>query len=656
MRANGLIKSNASLRRRLLFGSVGLAVAVSAIFISVAYKLARDLGETTELEHTNKLAKQLFYQIPVIATQASEDAVFSEILTNSPLIQSLNPEVLGLEIWFAGNHVKIRSNREWTYPAEISLLMSTGVNGSGFTSHQKERLLWVYKSDVNTGLSVLLLQKTNSLNIALEYVANRLSITAFLTFWLAVWAALVMSALISNRFEQNNKRLAFMASHDDLTGLPNRYHLVSMLNNFLTKEETSGVPPEDRKGALLLIDLDKFKEVNDTMGHAAGDELLVSISKRLSELAGTKAQVTRYGGDEFVIWHQELDRMEAEVLAQDIVAACRQPLLVNNIRFEIGASIGIACYPQHGSEVDVLFKRADVAMYHAKKHRFGYQIFDQTLSSQTAYWTSLRGQLNNALQQSQFVLYYQPKVTLPQGVVVGVEALVRWEHPEEGLLAPGMFIDIIEQSTVVHEFTRYVLRQAIMQCRLWLNQGIRISVAVNLSPYNLRDDEFIPFLKEQLSAHLVPPELIEIELTESGTMSDLNVAQRMFPLLRAVGVKVSIDDFGTGMSSLAYVKKLDVNYIKIDRSFITNITTDFRDVAVIKSMLLLCANLNKEVIAEGVETPEQAEKLHDLGCQLAQGYYFGKPMHPLVITPLLIKDIPDLAIVTPIKPIKKATP
>ena len=288
-------------------------------------------------------------------------------------------------------------------------------------------------------------------------------------------------------------------------------------------------------------------------------------------------------------------------------------------------------------------------MYHAKELRLGYQLFDQTLNSKSALWVSLRGQLNNALQQNQFVLFYQPKVSLPQGTIVGVEALVRWEHPEKGLLAPGVFIDIIEQSTVIHEFTRYVLKQAIIQCRLWLNQGVRISVAVNLSPYNLRDDEFIPYLKEQLSCHQVPAELIEIELTESGTMLDLNVAQRVFPELRAVGVKLSIDDFGTGMSSLAYVKKLDVNFIKIDRSFITNITTDYRDVAVIKSMLLLCANLNKEVIAEGIETSEQAEILHELGCKFAQGYYFGKPMHPLVITPLLTKDLPVSAKVTPIK-------
>jgi diguanylate cyclase len=649
MRGNGSIKSDTSLRRRLVFGSVGLAVAVSVIFISVAYKLAGDLGESIELENTSKLATQLIQQMSLISSQPLEDSTPSQQLKTSHIFQSLDAEVVGIEIWFVEQQVTVRNYPEWAYPNDVSMAIESGIESSGFIENDKERLFWIYKSDSDSGFAVLLLRRISTLNKALEYVVKRLSITAFLTFWVAVWAALVISALITNRFEKNNKRLAYMANHDDLTKLPNRYYLISVLNDFLRKIKNSEASVKQSKGTLLLIDLDKFKEVNDTMGHAAGDELLVSIAKRLSELAGSKGEVIRYGGDEFVIWYEGLDSVTAESVAQDIVFACRQPLLVNNNQFEIGASIGVACYPEHGTKIDELFKRADIAMYHAKKLRLGYQLFDQTLNSKSDLWVTLRGQLNNALKHNQFILHYQPKVRLPEGTILGVEALVRWDHPEEGLLAPGVFIDIIEQSIVIHEFTRYVLKQAIMQCRLWLNDGIQISVAVNLSPYNLRDDEFIPFLKEQLSFHRVPPELIEIELTESGTMFDLKVAQRVFPELRAVGVKLSIDDFGTGMSSLAYVKKLDVNYIKIDRSFISNITSDYRDEAVIKSMLLLCSDLNKEVIAEGVETLEQVEKLHGLGCKLAQGYYFGKPMDPILVTPLLTKNAPVLSKVTNIR-------
>jgi diguanylate cyclase (GGDEF)-like protein len=649
MSTQALIKSDTSLRRRLLFGSVGLAVAVSVIFISVAYKLARDLGESIELENIDNLATQLIYQIPLMSFESSKNSPESDQLHKNHIFQSLDSEVVGIEIWFVEQHIKLRRHPEWTYPADISLALDTGIESSGFTETEKERLFWTYKIDAGAGLAVLLVHKVNTLNLALGYVANRLSITAFLTFWLAVWAALVMSTFITKRFEQSNQKLAYMACHDDLTGLPNRYYLKTVLNDFFNKVEAEGGALKHHKGSLLLIDLDKFKEVNDTMGHSAGDDLLTSIARRLSEIAGDKAHLIRYGGDEFLIWLENIDSEGAKNLAQDIVSACRQPLLINDNQFEIGASIGIACYPQHGTKIDELFKRVDIAIYHAKKMRLGYQLFEQTLYPKSASWVALRGQLNGALKQNQFVLHYQPKVSLPEGTIIGVEALVRWEHPEKGLLAPGVFIDIIEQSAVIHEFTRYVLKQAIIQCRLWLNEGISLSVAVNVSPYNLRDEKFIPFLKEQLSFYRVPPELIEIELTETGTMLDLKLAERVFPELRAVGVKLSIDDFGTGMSSLAYVKKLDVNYIKIDRSFITNITTDYRDEAVIKSMLLLCDNVNKEAIAEGVETFEQAEKLHALGCKLAQGYYFGKPMEPMLLRPLLTKNTSVLAKVTQIR-------
>ncbi len=634
----GPIKADVSLRKRLVLGSVGLAIAVSAIFISVAYKLARDLGEEIELENTSKIAAQLLHQIPLTSPHSFNQSINTEQFRNNHIFKPLDPELIGIEIWLLDQHIKIRNHSSRLDTEDISLAIETGLESHGFIESDNERLFWTYKIDSANGISILLVRKISALNVALEYVINRLSITAFLTFWLAVWAALVISALITNRFEQSNQKLAYMANHDDLTGLPNRYYLVATLTNFLSALKNSGRPKKKRMGAILLIDLDKFKEVNDTMGHAAGDELLVSVAKRLSKLAKDKAQIVRYGGDEFVIWYDGIDSLTAEKFAQDIVSACRLPLSINNSEFEIGASIGIACYPQHGIKVDELFRRADIAMYHAKKLRLGYQLFEQSLNSKSALWGKLRGQLNNALQQNQFVLHYQPKVNLPAGKIIGLEALVRWEHPDEGLLAPGDFIDIIEQSTVIHEFTRYILKQAISQCRLWLNEGLRISIAVNLSPYNLRDNQFIPFLKEQLTLHQVPPELIEFELTESGTMLDLKVAQRVFPELRAAGVKVSIDDFGTGMSSLAYVKKLDVNYIKIDRSFITNITKDYRDEAVIKSMLLLCASLNTKVIAEGIETIEQAEKLYTLGCNFAQGYYFGKPMPPALVTPLLVKS------------------
>ena len=362
------------------------------------------------------------------------------------------------------------------------------------------------------------------------------------------------------------------------------------------------------------------------MGHQIGDSLLKEIALRLGQFVDENTQVYRYGGDEFVIWQEKSKQENAKALAEKIIQKFRQPILTEGLSFEMSASIGIACYPEDGPTFNDLFKHADIAMYHAKRLRLGYQSYQKRLDLRSNLRVNLRGQLNHALAQDEFVLYYQPKVRLTDGKIFGVEALVRWQHLEEGLLAPDMFINIIEQSAIVHEFTRYIFKQAIAQCKSWMQQDIRLSVAVNISPYNLMDPKLIPFLQKQLDFYQVPAELIEIELTESATMVGIETTQKVFNELKGMGVQLSIDDFGTGMSSLAYIKKLNVDYIKIDRSFITNIVTDTKDEAIIMSVLVLCQKLKREVIIEGVETKEQKEKLISLGCKFAQGYYFSKPV------------------------------
>jgi diguanylate cyclase (GGDEF)-like protein len=387
--------------------------------------------------------------------------------------------------------------------------------------------------------------------------------------------------------------------------------------------------------AVYIIDLDKFKDINDTMGHLVGDEILKSISIRLCNLKEKNAEAIRYGGDEFVVWCDDLNESKAVSLAEDIVLLCRQPIEVNNCVFETSVSVGVAYYPASAHKLDDLLKNADIAMYQAKTHRLGFQVFKQELFTRSDFRINLRGQLNNALEKHQFILHYQPKVQLPGNKIVGVEALVRWLHPKEGMLMPNMFIDIIEQSTFVHEFTRNVLLQAIIQCREWLDNRIELSIAINISPYNLMDPELVGYISDLLKHYKVPAALIEIELTENSSMVNIDKTQEVFSQLKKLGVKLSIDDFGTGMSSLAYIKHLDVDYIKIDRSFIIDVVTDNRDEAVVASLLVLCQKLNKLTIAEGVETIEQANKLTDLGCNLAQGYLYSKPLPSEEITSLL---------------------
>lgn len=630
-----VISADANLRRRLLLGSIGLAIAVSIIFIVVAFRLANELGESIELEITNKQVTRILSHLNGKALLTDNRQTIIDQLDSDPVLIELDTDIVSLELWLQDQQQLLRSS-PYKKPAELlNAIKQNSQNAFGYADTVKERLFWRYRHDPQSDISVLIVRKITAFENALEYVADRLSITAFLTFGLACWAALVMSAFITRRFEDNNRKLMHMATHDPLTGLPNRSYLQEKAQGFFSLQNSHRFGNTHKKASLLLVDLDKFKDVNDAMGHNHGDELLIAIAKRLTGLVDEMTHVIRYGGDEFVLWAESMEERDAAELAKKIIIACREPIAIGGRQFEIGASIGIACYPHDGKKIDTLFKHADIAMFRAKRLRLGYQVYHAEQNARSSLRVDLRGQLNTALQQGQFKLYYQPKVQLADGKIAGLEALVRWRHPEHGLMAPGMFIDIIEQSAFVHEFTRNILKQAIEQCRLWIDEGISLCVAVNISPYNLMDPKFVSFLTTQLAHYKVPAELIEIELTESATGIDMETTRKVFAQLHEVGVKLAIDDFGTGMSSLAYVKLLNVDNIKIDRSFIANIASDPRDEAVVKSMLVLCQYLNRKVVAEGVETEKQANKLLELGCELAQGNYFGKPMSVEKIAMLL---------------------
>lgn len=628
---------SSGLRKRLLYSSIGLAIVVSAIFISVAFNLSRDLGESLEFEHSKKILLQLNMHVKTVLRdgEVNELAIINNV--KNELMGFLDEDVIGIEIWLNQKHTILKSSPFYSYNNEIINAINTKISSHDFIEHENARLFWVYENSPKDNLSILMVRKTYALDKAISYVSNRLFITAFLTFWLAVWVALFISALVTKRFEQSNERLKYLATHDVLTGLPNRSYLYEYAQSYFNAENVKKHQDSNTLQAIYIIDLDKFKDINDTMGHLVGDELLKTISARLSNLKEKNSQVVRYGGDEFVIWCDNLNESKAISLAENIVTLCRQPININNYAFETSVSVGVSYYPISGLKLDDLLKNSDVAMYQAKKHRLGFQVFQHDLFTRSEFRINLRGQLNSALKQGQFVLHYQPKVQLPTENIIGVEALVRWLHPKEGLLGPNMFIDIVEQSMFVHEFTRYVLLQAIIQCRSWLDNGIEVSIAVNISPYNLMDPELVDSLSTQLKFYDVPAALIEIELTESASMVNIKKTQEVFSQLKKLGVKLSIDDFGTGMSSLAYIKQLDVDYIKIDRSFITDVATDTRDEAVITSLLVLCQKLKKSTIAEGVETIEQANKLMSLGCNLAQGYLYSKPLPVEEVTKLLSK-------------------
>ncbi|HEU0167752.1 MAG TPA: EAL domain-containing protein [Chloroflexota bacterium] len=434
--------------------------------------------------------------------------------------------------------------------------------------------------------------------------------------------------------------LAHQAMHDALTGLPNRTLLHDRLEQAIyAAARTSG------SLALLLMDLDHFKEVNDTFGHHYGDQLLRQVGPRLrSALHGPLSlpqgravlresdTIARLGGDEFaVLLPTSGDAFSAAEAAERIIRALQEPFVVEGQSLEIGASIGIALYPDHGNDAQTLYRRADIAMYTAKRNHDGFAMFATELDKDTSSRLALTSELRHAIDHNELELHYQPKVYFEPNRRLHVEALVRWNHPRLGFMPPDQFIPLAEQTGLIKPLSNWVLREALRQCTEWRRLGFNVSVAVNLSMRNLQDQTLPDELAAMLDANSLGSEWLKVEITESIIMADPARTLETVTRLADLGVPLSIDDFGTGYSSLAYLKRLPVHEIKIDKSFVINMATDENDATIVRSTIDLAHNLGLKVVAEGVENQEAWDQLRALGCDAAQGYHIGRPMSATAI-------------------------
>jgi diguanylate cyclase (GGDEF)-like protein/PAS domain S-box-containing protein len=418
------------------------------------------------------------------------------------------------------------------------------------------------------------------------------------------------------------------ALHDGLTGLPNRTLLTDRLRDALQASEESSEPV-----ALLIMDLDQFKEVNDALGHDHGDKLLIEMSRRLQRVLREIDTIARLGGDEFaVLLTHQADAKGALGIAQRIRSALEQPFQLGGISVQTSASVGIALAPEHGSEAETLAQRADVAMYTAKRGGGGIAVYSPEHDQSSVRRLALLGELRRAIQEDELVLHYQPVLDLRTGGVRGVEALVRWQHPEFGLMPPGEFIELAEVSGTIHALTRWVIERAIRQAADWRRAGHELTVAVNLSVRNLYDPDLVPWLADLLLEHRVEAEVLELEIIESELMDDPLLAMEVLGRIKALGSTTSIDDFGTGYSSLSYLKNLPIDQLKIDRSFVGNMARDESDLTIVRSTIDLSHNLGLDVVAEGVEDGPTLEMLAALGCDRAQGYFVSKPVPVEMLT------------------------
>jgi diguanylate cyclase (GGDEF)-like protein/PAS domain S-box-containing protein len=418
--------------------------------------------------------------------------------------------------------------------------------------------------------------------------------------------------------------MSHLAQHDTLTKLPNRTLLQDRLSQAITTAGRNGT-----RIAILFVDLDGFKHINDSLGHAIGDRLLQSVAKRLLAAVRTSDTVSRIGGDEFVVLLSEVAHAgDAGVKAGKILAALNAPLEIDQHNLRVTASIGVTTYPEDGQETAMLIKNADLAMYQAKENgRNNYQFFEKDMNVRALERQSVEENLCFALDRGELVMHYQPKINLKTGEITGVEALIRWQHPERGLIGPLQFISVAEDCGLMLPIGNWVLRESCRQAKAWQDAGLRpIEMAVNVSSVEFRNEDFLEGVRAILEETGLSPRYLGLELTESVLMQHAKFTVPVLKKLKAMGVRLAIDDFGTGYSSLSYLRQFPIDTLKVDQSFVHGINADTDDATIINAVINMGSNLKHRVIAEGVETVEQVAFLQAHGCDEGQGYYFSRPV------------------------------
>ncbi|HHH45241.1 MAG TPA: EAL domain-containing protein, partial [Gammaproteobacteria bacterium] len=417
--------------------------------------------------------------------------------------------------------------------------------------------------------------------------------------------------------------LEYQARHDSLTSLPNRAMLFERLEAGL-----ADALEHDEPLSLLILDLDRFKEVNDTLGHQVGDRMLQEVGRRLESVLRRTDMVARLGGDEFAVLLPGAGMPVSKAICRKILAQLESPVKVENLRLRAAVSIGVAQCPDHGRDASLLMRHADIAMYEAKRRQQGFAFYTPDRDEYSISRLGLSSELRDAISEDQLILEYQPMVDIRSGRIFCAEALVRWQHPQYGLIPPEEFIPTAEQTGVIRPMTLWVIDRALKQAAVWSRSGIDLQISINLSVRCLQDRSLPMQVQKLVDRYNVDPQHVILEITESAIMNDPLTARRVMRRLSGMGFNLSIDDFGTGYSSLAYLKQLPVNEIKIDKSFVTRMDEDENDAVIVRATIDLAHNLGLKVVAEGVESGDVWNLLEMLGCDTAQGFYIRKPLKP----------------------------
>lgn len=520
----------------------------------------------------------------------------------------------------------LHSNRVWSYIVVDSIFLALIFAFPEWSLALQPTwlvlfILFFYALDVGMGAS-LLFSLSGLINMFLYSVIQHVPFTSISTLLICL-GILILNFIFARLTDQ----VRIMSSVDPLTMLPNRFSFRETLDQLILHNK------QPKKSiAVFFLDLDQFKYINDTMGHEAGDTLLKGVAKRLQSILPKKATLARMGGDEFAIVLTE-DANDAADIAETIKNSLKKSLLLKNKEIFITFGVGISLYPPDGHDAETLMKNADSALYLAKEQgRNNVQFYTPPSTPEKFERITMETMLRHAVDKKEFVVYYQPRVDTTSGQTICLEALVRWNHPEQGLIPPGDFIPLAEETGLIREIGEQVLSMACKQLKEWQNKGYPpMSVSVNLSARQFIQTDLPEMIAKVLKSTKLNARFLEFEITESAAMYDVEYAIVMIKVLKEMGLKIVIDDFGTGYSSLSYLKKFPINGLKIDRSFISGIHHDSDDAAIVTAIILLAKALNLQVTGEGVETAEQFQFLQEKECDEAQGYYFGKPMPSHII-------------------------